>query len=990
MKDRSFRAAVLFLSLAGSAAWPAAGGEARRFLTGPQSGPPREIALAYLRGQGQRFGLAGADLSGLVVIREYVSQHNGVTHVYLRQHLNGIEVAGADLAVHVARDGSIVDASGAVVPNLAGQRASQRPSLDEGRAVESALRHLGLTRALVAPDSIPSRLVYQPVDGRTVRLAWQVEIEETSGEHWWNVKVDAADGRVLDVFDYVVSEAWAPEPGAPPAREPARPSQALRPKGAASDAYRVFALPKESPYDGDRTLEVDPAHPTGSPFRWHDTDGAEGAELTTTQGNNVHAYTDLDADNVADPGSSPDGGSGLVFDFLLDLALDPSTYRPAAVTNLFYWNNVVHDVFYLYGFTEAAGNFQVNNYGRGGLGNDDVRAEAQDGSGTNNANFGTPVDGLRPRMQMFIWNSGLPNAVVVPSGPAAGTYPASGAAFGPQLADIPPVSGTAVVANDGTDPTSDGCEPFVGFPAGSVAIVDRGTCTFVIKVANAQAAGAIAVIVANNVAGNPITMGGADPTITIPSVMVSQDHGAILKTNAPLPVTLGLNPDRPVSRDSDLDAGVIAHEYGHGISNRLTGGPANVSCLRNQEQMGEGWSDFLALVMTAKAGDTGPQPRGIGNYVSFRAPNGNGIRPAPYSTDMAVNPVTYGNIPGLAVPHGVGYAWASMLWEVYWNLAEKHGFNPNIYDAASGGNNLATQLVMDGMKLQVCSPGFVDGRDAILLADQALTGGANQCLIWKGFAKRGLGASASQGLNSSTTDGIEAFDLPPLCQAGITVAPSSLTSTQVVNSTTSQTLTLTNLSAADGTDLEWTITEATESCETPEDLPWVSATPASGTTDPVSSTAVAVAFDSHGLGVGTYTGLLCIESNAGGRPRVEVPLSLTVIYDFRGFFFPVRNPPAVNVAHGGLPVLLRFTLGGNFGTDVQAPGSPSWQQFDCASGAPIGASEPAESIFGLRFVPIINQYVDVIGTRPLWRNTCRRLTLTLDDGTSHPALFRFR
>jgi hypothetical protein len=89
-------------------------------------------------------------------------------------------------------------------------------------------------------------------------------------------------------------------------------------------------------------------------------------------------------------------------------------------------------------------------------------------------------------------------------------------------------------------------------------------------------------------------------------------------------------------------------------------------------------------------------------------------------------------------------------------------------------------------------------------------------------------------------------------------------------------------------------------------------------------------------------------------------------------------------------VLLRFTLGGNFGRDVLAPGSPSWQQFDCASGAPIGASEPADSLFGLRFVPILNEYVDLIRTRPQWRNTCRRLTLTLNDGTSHPALFRFR
>ena len=98
---------------------------------------------------------------------------------------------------------------------------------------------------------------------------------------------------------------------------------------------------------------------------------------------------------LPDAGSGPSGGAALNFDFPLNLAQAPSTYRPAAVTNLFYWNNIIHDVQYQYGFDEAAGNFQINNYGRGGLGNDRVHAEAQDGGGTNNANFVTPPDGQR-------------------------------------------------------------------------------------------------------------------------------------------------------------------------------------------------------------------------------------------------------------------------------------------------------------------------------------------------------------------------------------------------------------------------------------------------------------------------------------------------------------------------------------------------------------------------------------------------------------------
>jgi hypothetical protein len=146
--------------------------------------------------------------------------------------------------------------------------------------------------------------------------------------------------------------------------------------------------------------------------------------------------------------------------------------------------------------------------------------------------------------------AGLPNVVTVnPPSSAAGSYPASGAAFGPP----PPaagLSGAIVLVDDGvagagTPPgtPTDGCEPLVGFTAGAIALVDRGFCGFVVKAAIAQAAGASAMIVANNVAGAPITMGGTDPTITIPSVMVSQASGAAIKAGLPATGTVGRNPD---------------------------------------------------------------------------------------------------------------------------------------------------------------------------------------------------------------------------------------------------------------------------------------------------------------------------------------------------------------------------------------------------------------------------------------------------------------
>ena len=169
-------------------------------------------------------------------------------------------------------------------------------------------------------------------------------------------------------------------------------------------SYRALAFPTESFNDADRALVTNPADSPGSPFGWHDTNGAAGPEFTTTQGNNAHAYMDQDDNNAPDFNSSPDGGASLTFDFPIDTNEHAQNYRSAATANLFYANNMIHDLLHRYGFDEASGNFQANNYGKGGTGTDYVRAEAADGNGTNNAMFGTPTqDGGTPRMQMYLW-----------------------------------------------------------------------------------------------------------------------------------------------------------------------------------------------------------------------------------------------------------------------------------------------------------------------------------------------------------------------------------------------------------------------------------------------------------------------------------------------------------------------------------------------------------------------------------------------------------
>lgn len=765
-------------------------------LSGPASGaeqPPLEDVLQILQERADELGLTPSDLSEVVVADSYFSEHSGILHLYLQQHHAGIPVHNALINLNIDRDGRIVHLGSRFVPNLAAAARGADHRLSGRDAVETAFRHLGLAateplieeRALsarqlmfsdagVSLQPIPAKLVYLPDEKRRVRLVWTVGIYTLDAQHYWVLFVDAATGQVVRRDDRVAQDSWeqtdapgevsfleaARRSGGPgDAATTPRPGQASTgptSNGLDGSAYRVYPVPVESPsHAGDpsvdlRSLVVDPADPTASPLGWHDTDTNQ---FTVTRGNNVHAYTDVDADNVPDLGSDPDGGADLEFDFPVDFSMEPDTYRPAAVTNLFYWNNAIHDIAYRYGFDEAAGNFQVNNFGLGGLGNDDVRAEAQDGSGTNNANFFTPSDGNRPRMQMFRWTA--PAVVTVnPPSPIADDYDARGAAFGPPLMSTG-ITGDVALVDDGVEPATDGCEPLVGFPPGEIALLDRGQCTFVQKVNNAQDAGAIAVIVANNVPGPPVTMGGNDPGIVIPSAMISLDDGDLFKANLPLESTIKKGG---ADRDSDFDNGVIVHEYTHGISNRLTGGPNNVDCLDNEEQMGEGWSDYFAVMLT----DIDVDHRGIGTYVIFEPTDGVGIRPFAYNPDFAVNPATYDDIQVFSVPHGVGFVWATMLWDMTRALVDRHGFDPDI-PTGTGGNNLALQLVTDGMKLQPCSPGFVDGRDAVLSADAILTDGANQCLIWDAFANRGLGFSADQGSSDSRDDGTEAFDLPLSC-----------------------------------------------------------------------------------------------------------------------------------------------------------------------------------------------------------------------------------
>ncbi len=625
----------------------------------------KELAVKLVKNYSKVIGLSEIDLADMIISSTYQNTADGIRMVYLQQGYRGLPVFNQMIVLAFKND-KLVSNAGGFISNLRGRTNFQAntPATGPADAVRAAIieaklslpasiipveilengRKIDFGLLNIASEHVTAELMWVPVMGKEgmVRLGWQVQLVPLRSSDYWNIRVDAINNKVIDKNNLTVYDRWdnaqsvvqpadkmlqtnsERDQSSSLAPEPNSPSLV----GTAN--YLVIPYPVESPSHGAAALRTNPWSLAGGgnavSLGWHNNGTTD---YTTSRGNNVHAHEDRlnnnsNAGTMAVSSTSPDP---LNFNFPPNYALAPTTasFQQFAITNLFYWNNIIHDITYNYGFNEAAGNFQASNQGRGGLGNDYVQADAQDGGGFNNANFSTPADGTSGRMQMYLFNGTTPNI------------------------------------------------------------------------------------------------------------------------------------------DGDLDNGVIVHEYGHGISNRLTGGPANSSCLNNAEQGGEGWSDFLGLMLTtnwatAQVTD-GPLAKPIGTYVLNQAPTGTGIRQHPYSTNMAIDPWTYADLAGTGGEvHDIGEIWCTALWEMTWELIAMEGINTDLFNAGGlGGNSAALKLVIEGMRLQPCSPGYIDARNAILKADTIFFAAKYSCAIWKAFAKRGMGKNATQGSSNNTTDQVADF-----------------------------------------------------------------------------------------------------------------------------------------------------------------------------------------------------------------------------------------
>ena len=532
------------------------------------------------------------DLNESIIQSTYKNKMGGTTMVYLQQTYKGTPVYN-QLVTLAFKDGKLISKAGEFIANIEkiANAKNSIPAVSAEDAVAAAINNKKLNpiekptalgkkenkiefgKLGISNENITAELMWFPNENgkASVNLGWQVYIIQNTSSDYWLINVDALNKSIISAHNLTVYCNWDDPTKTCNNIEhknldhkliqnlnhkqssPETPlffdNKITSPTAVNNATYRVVPYPAESPIHpgGVPTLVSNPWNLSGAgnnatTLNWH-TIGATNYNLT--RGNNVWAQEDRDNNNGTSAtqvisSTTPDP---LTFDFVPDFTVDPIQSTPIQnqqfnTVNLFYWNNIIHDLTYQYGFDEPSRNFQGDNLGRGGNQNDYVLADAQDGGGTNNANFSTPADGASGRMQMYIWTAA--------------------------------------------------------------------------------------------------------------------------------------NPDR----DGDVDNGIVAHEYAHGISNRLTGNGS--SCLQNAEQMGEGWSDYYSLMYTQDWAtatlNTGfSSPRGVGTYAINQPITGAGIRSQRYTTNFAINNKVYAaSIPSES--HDRGEIWCAVLWDMTWGIINQVGF----------------------------------------------------------------------------------------------------------------------------------------------------------------------------------------------------------------------------------------------------------------------------------------------------------------------------
>ncbi|HQR34859.1 MAG TPA: M36 family metallopeptidase [Blastocatellia bacterium] len=382
-----------------------------RFLTAPSSQERDQIVRDFLRSNTRLFGLTPEQIGQLEVSADYMNPEGNLAWVTLEQKFNDIPVFAGQLRAGLSPNGQLVRTVSTLASGVREEMLQTAAAISAEQAVAIAASSLGitldpiaLTRKSTSPDGhkvifaggpfaqdIQVELVYFPLEVGLVNLSWSMVLWQDVPAYYTVVDAEKGDlvfrknitNEQTQNVSYSVYNDDSPSPLTP---------------------SNILPGPGTQPPSISRTLlTLISELPAFDNLGWI----TDGGNVTT--GNNVDAGLDLSAPNGIDAAGRATGSPNRVFDFPYNPppggtdVPSGANYRMGVVTDLFFWSNRYHDQMYQYGFTEPAGNFQANNFGRGGIGGDFVRAEAQDSSGTDNANFSTPPDGQLPRMQMYLF-----------------------------------------------------------------------------------------------------------------------------------------------------------------------------------------------------------------------------------------------------------------------------------------------------------------------------------------------------------------------------------------------------------------------------------------------------------------------------------------------------------------------------------------------------------------------------------------------------------
>jgi hypothetical protein len=795
-----------------------------------------EIAAArgFLNAAGDAYGLTDNDATSAVA-EGLISTGRGPVIVKFSNTVNGITIFREELNVVMNQQLEPVALTGYISSAATGFAGAGQSSFarSEAMAAADALKNVtetGITGSQLVPAGTRDGYDYfTAASGSGVSLADPVRMKKVYFHmpdglvpaYYVETSVMVRDGVAsdgvfignlsIDTYSYVISAVDGSILFRKNLTEDlSGGGQNVLPAGG--DTYRVWADPMTGvPYDTPAGNGVHPKiNPTPDgvqypflpqvdvtlpnyPFSQNDPWIAPGSSETV--GNNADAYLDLfgstDAAGnpttndglapIAPPADPPTGDfraqatgtDQFLHNNVPDTNHASAEARQGAIQQLFYNVNFLHDWYYDSGFTEAMRNAQTNNFGRGGVQNDNIRAEVQDYSGFSNANMSTPSDGGRPRMQMYNFpNRSNVNEITAPAG-IAGLRAMGVSMPGPQTFDV--TADVLIATFDGANNVTN-----AGALAGKIAMFDF-TAAFSTRITNLTATGAAGILMvwqSGASANNVVNITGFNTVWSKPISTISFNSAAPIKTQLAVPNTVTMRIHRFADRDGSLDNQIVFHEWGHYLSNRLVSNSAGLS--NNQgRSMGEGWGDFNAMMLTVREDDTStPSNATWGGVYVLNHGYYLGTRRTPYSTDMVnYNAFTFKHIMnGQALPsgppvanngavnaevHNSGEVWANMLWECYASLLrDTQGVTPRL--TFQQAQDRMKMYLVASLALTPSAPTFVEARDAVLAAAYA-TDSTDYLEFWAAFAKRGIGVGAIAPDRASTTHAgvVESFVVQP-------------------------------------------------------------------------------------------------------------------------------------------------------------------------------------------------------------------------------------